>query len=105
MDAFIILHAANAYGVEPALVERAFGIADPFPLSDDFLKGCKWRETNDPNRPENNAYLTARWIASLNAQGKSPNAVLDEMARTANVPWKRPWYYRLWKLCRTLTQR
>lgn len=101
MDAFLAKCAADAYKVEPALVMRALTIADPFPLPAEFLKSCKWVRT-DAHTPEHNAYLVARWIATLNAQGLSANAVLDEMATHADVPYKRPFFYRVRKwLART----
>lgn len=99
MDAFLVAHAANAYGVDPALVTRAMSIAEPFPLPADFLASAKWIR-DDADKPEHNAYLTARWIASLTAQGLSPNAVLDEMTTKTSTPWKAPLHYRIWKWLR-----
>lgn len=102
-DAYLASHAAAAYAVEPALVIRALDITNPFPLPADFLASARF--TSDPTTPEHNAYLVARWIASLQAAGKSPNETLDTMTASASVSWRPPVGYLIWRACRTLMGR
>lgn len=103
MDAFLVQHAAAAYRTDAALVRRAFELADPFPLPASFLKLAKW-DRSDHDTPEHNAYLVARWVASLQAAGLSNNAILDTMTTQADVSWQAPWYYRIYKKWRGLNQ-
>lgn len=93
-DAYLAQHAAAAYNVDAALLMRALSLASPFPLPEEFLRNSGWTRP-DHDIPEHNTYLTARWIASLKAQGLSDNAVLDTMAAAASVPWKPPLLYRI----------
>lgn len=104
VDAYLAGHAASAYNVDSALLMRALSLASPFPLPEEFLRNSGWTRP-DHDTPEHNAYLTARWIAALQAAGHTPNAVLDTMTAAVSVPWRAPWYYRVWKLWRTLIRR
>lgn len=99
MNALLVQHAANAYNIDAALLRKALSLASPFPLPADFLRDSGWHRP-DHDTPEHNTYLTARWIATLVAEGKSPNAALDAMSTASAVPWRAPWYYRLWKRLR-----
>ena len=93
MNHLLTYHAARGYGVPQYLVERVLGVRDPFPIPEEFCTSANFR--GDPHTPEHNAYLVARWVATLRLGGWSDGKILKELCTVNKFPLF-PWYRRLW---------